>query len=251
MEPVYAVFCRIYNATFLMIQWFIDNQGLATLIFSAVVALSTVIYAVLTALLVSETARMRRAQTEPRLSAYFKPVEEHVNFGHLYIENIGLGPAFDIKLTIDSRGSIEGCKKLLNDFLKMKSFERGANYLGPGQILRSRFTSMTEDYEEKIQAVLSIRLDYKCADGTKKAETFIVNFAELEGYGTFGTPSLYAIAQSIEKIQKDIHHLATGFYKPKVQTFNNEDREREFQEWEARQKIELAKKGDDSGGGNV
>lgn len=77
-----------------MINWPIENQGLVTLIFTAVVTLSTVVYAVLTAILVIETQRMRRAQTEPRLSAYFAPIEEIVNFGHLYIKNIGLGPAF-------------------------------------------------------------------------------------------------------------------------------------------------------------
>lgn len=232
-----------------MIQWLIDNQDLATLIFSSVVALSTVVYALLTAFLVIETARMRRAQTEPRLSVYFKPVDEHVNFGHLFIENIGLGPAYDIKPTYVSNGSIEGCNKLLEDFFKTKSFERGVNYLGPGQILRSRFTSMTDDYEEKIKAVLAVTLSYKTSDKSERSETFRVDFAELEGYGTFGTPNLYSIAQSLDKMQKDFHHIATGFYKPKVQTFDHEDRVREHEEIKAR--LEARQKAKDNSDGET
>jgi hypothetical protein len=234
-----------------MIQWLIENQDFATLLFTAVVAISTVVYALLTAFLVRETAQMRRAQTEPRLSAYFLPKEEFVNFGHLYIKNIGLGPAFDIRVSIAPEGSLAGSKLLLKDFLKVKAFEKGLNYLGPGQILRSGFTSMVENYQEKINAVLHVSLSYKSADGTKKSETFRVDFSELEGYGSLGKPHLYSIAQSLEKIQGDIHHLSTGFHKPKVYTFNHEDRERERREWEDKREKMMQKKEQQNGERNA
>jgi len=48
-----------------MIDFIQSNQEPATLIFSAVVVLSTVVYAVLTVLLVLETRQMRRAQLNP------------------------------------------------------------------------------------------------------------------------------------------------------------------------------------------
>lgn len=225
-----------------MIKWLIENQGLATLIFTAVVTLSTVVYAVLTAILVIETRRMRRAQTEPRLSAYFAPIEEFVNFGHLYIKNIGLGPAFDIRISIKSEGSITGSESLLKDFIKVKAFEKGLNYLGPDQILRSGFTSMVENYQEKIKAILHVSLNYKVADGSKRNETFRVDFSEFEGFGSLGKPHLYSIAQSLEKIQKDINHLSTGFHKLKVHVFDHEDRERERREWEAERQNMIQKK---------
>ena len=215
-----------------MIQWLIDNKDLATLLFTAVVAVSTVVYAVLTAFLVRETAQMRRAQTEPSLSVYFLPKEEFANLGHLHIKNIGLGAAFDLRISITPEGSAAGCDLLLNDFLKVKTFAKGLNYLAPGQILRSGFTSMAENYQEKIKAVLQVSLSYKSADGTKRSETFRVDFSELEGYGSLGKPHLYSIAQSLEKIQRDLGHLSTGFHKPKVDIFDHEDRERERLEWE-------------------
>jgi hypothetical protein len=215
-----------------MMQWLIDNNALVTLVFTAVVAISTVVYAVLTARLVDETSRMRQAQTEPKLSAYFEPKEEFVNYGYLYIKNIGLGPAYEIRVSMKPEGSIAGSEYLIKDFVKVKAFERGLNYLGPGQVLRSGFTSMVENYQDKIGAVLHISLDYKCADGSSKNEVCRVHFSELEGYGGLGKPHLYSIAQSLEKIQKDIHNLTTGSSEPKVHTFDREDRERERKEWE-------------------
>lgn len=215
-----------------MIQWLIDNNSLVTLVFTAVVAVSTVVYAILTARLVEETSRMRQAQTEPRLSAYFEPKEEFVNFGHLYIKNIGLGPAYEIRVTMKPEGSVAGGDLLIKDFVKVKAFERGINYLGPGQSLRSGFTSMVENYQDKICSVLHISINYKGADGSSKNDVFRVDFSELEGYGSLGKPHLYSIAQSLEKIQKDIHDLTTGHSKPKVQTFDHEDRERERRDWE-------------------
>jgi hypothetical protein len=44
-----------------------QNSGLMTLLFSGVVAVSTLIYAILTWQLVSETRKTREAQTEPKI----------------------------------------------------------------------------------------------------------------------------------------------------------------------------------------
>lgn len=126
-----------------------------------------------------------------------------------------------------------GSESLLKDFIKVKAFEKGLNYLGPEQILRSGFTSMVENYQEKIKAILHVSLSYKGADGSKRNETFRVDFSELEGFGSLGKPHLYSIAQSLEKIQKDFNHLSTGFHKLKVHVFDHEDREPESREWEA------------------
>ena len=48
-----------------------NNSGVLTLIFTAVVALSTVCYVVLTAKLVSETRKIREVQTEPKIIPYY------------------------------------------------------------------------------------------------------------------------------------------------------------------------------------
>jgi hypothetical protein len=59
----------MFPADFLKVIIEIINQniGLMTLLFSGVVAVSTFFYAILTWKLVSETRKMREAQTEPKI----------------------------------------------------------------------------------------------------------------------------------------------------------------------------------------
>jgi hypothetical protein len=215
-----------------MIELIESEQELATLIFSAVVALSTVVYAVLTALLVSETRQMRRAQTEPKLVAFIEPREEFVNFGHLYIENVGAGPAFDVSFDLIAKEEDEGAKLLVNDFTKSRFFSTGVDYVGASQKLRSRYTSFTEEYEKKIQAVLTVRLSYRSSTRTQYTDTYSIDLSQFEGAGGLGTPSLYSIAQSLKKLQEDVHSVTRGIGRVKVDNFSHEDRERKAAEWE-------------------
>jgi ABC-type Na+ efflux pump permease subunit len=58
-----------------MLEFLNQNAGGIMVIFTGVVTLSTFLYAILTALLVAETSRMRQAQTEPRGEVIIKPRE--------------------------------------------------------------------------------------------------------------------------------------------------------------------------------
>lgn len=217
-----------------MIDWLSSNQELATLLFTGVVALSTLVYAFLTALLVFETRRLRRAQTDPKVTAFFEPIEEFVNFGHMYVENIGLGPAYDITFTLRPDGCVSGSEMLIADFSKTKFLERGVKYLGPGQKRRSGNTSFPDGYEKKIKAIVIVDISYRNATGREYQEECRLDFSELEGASQLGTPHLYSIAKSLEKMQKDLHHLSTGFCKPRVDIYDREDREAERAEIESR-----------------
>ena len=68
------------------------------IVFTGVVAGSTVAYAVLTWRLVAETRRLREAQTEPRVSMRLE-LAERVGHGgiELLIRNEGQGPAQNIR----------------------------------------------------------------------------------------------------------------------------------------------------------
>ena len=57
-----------------------QNNGAITVIFTAVVAIATVVYAILTWKLVSETRMMREVQTEPKISAIIQPKDYWLNF---------------------------------------------------------------------------------------------------------------------------------------------------------------------------
>jgi hypothetical protein len=115
---------------------------------------------------VTETRQMRRAQTEPKLVAYIEPREEFINFGHLYVQNVGAGPAFDVSFELIAKENDEGAKLLVEDFSQSRFLTTGVDYIGPSQKLRSRYTSFTKEFEKKISAVLTVKVSYKGA--TKK-----------------------------------------------------------------------------------
>lgn len=211
-----------------------NNQELVTLIFSAVVSLSTVVYAVLTALLVYETRQMRRAQTDPKLVAYVKPREEFVNFAHLYIKNVGAGPAFNVSFNLSAEETDEGGNMLINDFKESKFLETGVDYIGPDQKLHSRYTRFTENFDKKIKARITVKVNYKNSANSNMSDTYVIDMSQFEGSGNLGTPHLYSIAQSLKKLQEDVNRISTGFKRVKVDTYTQEDREREEKEWEER-----------------
>ncbi len=215
-----------------MFEFLSQNSGTLTVIFTTVVTIATVVYAVLTAILVAETRRMRQAQTEPKVEVVIKPREEWISLIHVYVRNIGLGPAYDISFTITAEKGGEGAQALIADFTKANFLRTGLTYLGPGQELISGFSQMTEKFDQKIESVLIFEVRYRSATGKAYQENFRIDFSEFKGRTQIGKPHLYAIAQHLEKIQKDFHHLATGFKRLKADVYNNDDRERERKEWE-------------------
>jgi len=213
-------------------------------IFTGVVTLSTIVYAILTGLLVAETRKMRQAQTEPRVEVIIKPREEWINLVHVYVRNIGLGPAYKISFDIVAEAGEEGAKALIQDFTRTQFFKSGLRYLGPGQEVISDYSQMAEKFETKIESVLIFAVRYKSATGKDYINRYRIDFSEFKGRTQIGKPHLYAIAQHLEKIQQDFSRLATGFNRIKADVYNSEDREKEKKEWEERREqiIEKSKK---------
>jgi hypothetical protein len=78
-----------------------QNTGIITTIFTVVVGFATVAYAFLTWSLVSETKRMIEVQTEPKVSAIIQPNEANLNLIDLIVQNIRLGPAYDLEFELN------------------------------------------------------------------------------------------------------------------------------------------------------
>lgn len=235
---------------------FLDSHaGALSAVFSAVVMAATVVYAILTAALVRETRRMREVQTEPRIEVIAAPREEFVNIITLVVRNIGAGPAYDIRFDLRGETSSSGEKKLIEDFSNSHFLVQGLKYLGPGQELRSSYTQMNKDFDEKIGARLLINIRYKSALGKPHEETIYIDFGEFKGHGRVGKPHLYAIATSLEKIEREFNWLVTGFKRLRVDVFSEAERAQERKEMEefeeeARQELSASdSQQDDPGNG--
>ena len=219
-----------------LLEFLNQNSGAFAVVFSAVVAFATVVYAILTWRLVSETRKMREAQTEPKISATIQPREEWINFIDMVIQNIGLGPAYNIKF--DVKPDFEYVK---GSFLSELGFmKNGLRYLAPNQKLQFFLTSMTENFEEKTKKPFEIKVTYRNSMGKKYEDVYVIDFSQLIGLRQLGEPSLYKIAKNIEKIQRDLHDLSTHIMK--VIRYTKEDVEEEM-----KQLLERINKKEDEG----
>lgn len=204
-----------------------SNSGALTVVFTAVVTISTVAYAILTWSLVSETKRMREVQTEPRIEITLKSLDYAINIVRLHIRNIGLGPAKNIRFTshISSGGDV--AEKLLEEFNKANFLKVGLKYFGPGHELYSGYTQITKDFDAKIASVLIYDVEYESFTGKKYKDQITIDISERKGTTQLGKPNLYAIAQSIEAIEKEFSHVVSGFKKIHADVYTTKDRDRE------------------------
>lgn len=209
-----------------------QHSDALTVIFTAVVTLSTVVYAVLTGILVSETRKMREVQTEPKIHITLESFDFAIHIIRLNIQNIGLGPASNLTFQPSVIAGGESGEKLLTEFTESNFFKTGLRHFGPGQNVYSTYTQTTQDFEGKSASVLSFKIEYKSATGKKYSDEIIIDMSEIKGRYQLGKPNLYAIASSLEKLQKDVGHIVSGFKRVKADVYSSDDRKEEREERE-------------------
>lgn len=196
-----------------LLDYLNNNSGAITVVFTAVVALSTVVYAWLTSVLVKETIKIREVQTEPLIEIAIEPLEEAINIIRIRIKNIGLGPARNLSFKSNVIKDSEGAQKLLSEFTDVNFFKTGLTYLGPNQKVYSKPNQITKDFEQKIKSIFQFDIGYESITGKHYNKTAIIDLSEMKGMSQLGTPNLYSIANSLEKIQRNIDHITNSFKK--------------------------------------
>ena len=195
----------------------LDLGQVLMVVFTGVVAASTVVYAVLTWRLVSETRTMRRAQTEPRLSVFVE-LNEQTGNGQmdLVIQNEGPGPAEDILIGFKGDPTYFDDERPIDQLPVIKN---GIRYLGSHQRFRIILGWLFgQDYERAIQEPWAFDLKYKNSVGDSFSESFVVDFSQFAGLILTGSSPLVKIEKHLDTLQRDVHHLLTGFNKPQVIT---------------------------------
>jgi len=161
------------------------NQSL-TLLFSGIVAISTVVYAVLTSKLVKETRASRLIQITPDVQLYFEKAETETHFVYFIIENFGLGIASDVKFKIIKDFNKYDIEKLR--LSNMGSFKHGIRHFYQKQRFKYFFTSLLENYEDKINDWLEIEVSYRDINNKKYHRNFCLRIDEILGTGKMLNP---------------------------------------------------------------
>jgi hypothetical protein len=217
-----------------LLEFLNKNSGALTVLFTAVVTVATAVYAALTWVLVKETRMMREVQTEPKLQVTVSSFDFAIHIVRLHVRNVGLGPALNVTFKPKVLAGGQSAEKLLAEFTDVNFFSVGLKHFGPGQERVSGYTQLTEDHDGKMASVLAIDVTYSSATGKSYSDSLVVDISELKGSYQLGKPHIYAISQSLEKMQKDIHHLTTGFHRIKANIYTSEDRAEESAEAQAR-----------------
>jgi hypothetical protein len=151
------------------------SYEIITAVFAGSVSISTVFYVIYTKRLTEETIKLRKAQTEPKISIYIQPDEESMNMINLIIQNIGYGPAVDISLVIEPEFMVMGKDKLSD-----QNFFKKIVYLSPGQKIKAKIFSMF-DYEKLKEKTYKVRGKYSNEIGNKYECDFSLDFSQYLG----------------------------------------------------------------------
>ncbi len=190
-------------------------------VFSGVVALSTVVYAVLTWRLVCETREMRQVQTEPRVSV--RVALDHINRGlELVICNEGQGAAKDVRFTFEGdttyvTGPLHPKRCLPADIAVIKN---GLHFLEPGEI--HRFPLGQRRNDSTSLGSWTFRTQYENLSGKPKKDTYVVDFSEFDWMFFDEIPAVQ-IARHLDSIRKDMHRLTEGYAKVHAVTQTREE----------------------------
>ncbi len=181
-----------------------------------IIAIATVVLIGITGYYADLTRQMLKANNTPEIAISLRPHEAYIHCVMLCIENIGTGAARNIQFQTDLSFKPDGERALEEvGFLK-----KGISYLGPGQSIEHFLVSVIGKLDELKKTPLEFSVTYTDAVKQKQKyeHTFYLDFGEDEGLAAIGKSPLHEIAKTTKDIQKDIHHLTTGFHKPIVRT---------------------------------
>jgi hypothetical protein len=174
------------------------------LLFSGIVTACTLVSALLTVFLFTETRRMREVQTEPTVDVTYRVREEWIAHLDIVVKNIGLAPAHDVRFTAVAVTDDPDTHDLLRELTEIGFFRIGLNYLSPGQQATSFFTNVSENHNGKLGSRFKITVTYRNEGGKRYTDDYLIDLAELVGLRRVGEPPLYSMAKSLEALHADL-----------------------------------------------
>lgn len=179
------------------------------ILFSGIVALSTVVYAILTWRLVKETKKTREFQITPDIQVYFERGEANWKDIYIIIENLGFGTAKMVQFEI--LRDYEHYEDKIFHLSEKGIIKNGMKMFYPKQKFRFMFTNLGENYELKIKSRLILKVDYLDINDKLFTTKFNLSLQELSGMSTVVPPDNYIgrISYYLEKINKTLENIKT------------------------------------------
>jgi hypothetical protein len=182
-----------------LIEWLNQNSGAMQVVFAAFVALATVSYAVLTAMMWLEMRRTNRRLEQPNVQAIFETLPLHEHLTKLTVKNIGNVSVHDLTVTIDPPDfpSLEG--KFLNE---IPLFRRSIPVLCRNAEISTVLFNFLDINKTKFKdSILTFKLSYKTPTGQQQPpQTYSYDIAVYK--------VIYLTEESIRDIVKPLEDIA-------------------------------------------
>lgn len=177
-------------------------SGAYTFFSSLIMAIITLAYVILTHTLVKEQKTTREMLNAPLISAKLQPKEGNIWIIELIIDNIGKGPAYDIKLSCEPEFEILHGKKISD----LGFFKNGIPYLDTRQTLKIPLI-YTIDSPDTLK--LSFDLNITCYNKENKLipHSIPLSFLQFENLSQMGPFPLKSISESLSAIKQDISQI--------------------------------------------
>ena len=163
-------------------------NGMITAIATAALVCVTIYYAIVTQKILKESEQMRLDALKPRIGIYLGIEKEQRVEGrrppkiptmYMYVENIGLGPAYDLHFCTDLDFNIPASNSLGD----IQFIANGILYLAPRQqrkLVIGHRNVQREEMDRLFQEELEIKVTYNGIRRKGCKECFCINFGEYE-----------------------------------------------------------------------
>ncbi len=214
----------IFSSLDALYTWLKPNGDL---LFSGIVAISTIVYAILTWQLVSETRIMRKVQTEPSLHMFIQPRDEHNEITDMFIQNTGMGVARNIKFEVLSDFLYYRNSSSKDYWLKdIHLLKNGLEALAPNQIIRVFSTSYMNVDKLNSKTYFEIAVEYKNYKDDEKYSKYLLDFVTLPENGMskhdYLIDSVKNIDENIKTISSNIKNFV-NYSIENMEIINNDD----------------------------
>jgi len=177
------------------------NLDLSTLL-NIVISIINVLIA---GFLLSETRKLREAETEPEISVYLDKNSLLMAYLDIVVKNIGKGPARRIKFSFNPDSEL--LKRQTDTKLVNLGYFKGINYLAPNQEYRSMFGG-TELYTDPTPPPLVIEVTYTNNKNQEYKNEFIIDMAPYKGMTFLDAKNLNNIHERLKDISTNIRRLS-------------------------------------------
>jgi hypothetical protein len=166
----------------------------------AILAITTLVYAIITGRMLSETKRMRESQTEPYIFINVQPMERARFILNMVIQNIGPGPAYDLRFKVEP-DILLGTGNNLSEINLMK---QGFKYLAPNQKLECIVAHSITEAKKKEKTLHYVTVYYKNKNKKTREHTYILDFTEYFGMVYSEADPYKGVIEKLETIHRDI-----------------------------------------------